>query len=93
MSEQNHDELRQRVEQQAQRMRQAEHDRPTLLTQTIYLGTLALLFVLPVIGGAYLGHWIDAQLAGYSFRWTVSCIVLGVMLGGWNVARFIQEHP
>ena len=93
MSEQNHDELRQRVEQQAQRMRQAEHDRPTLLTQTIYLGTLALLFVLPVIGGAYLGRWIDAQLAGYSFRWTVSGIVLGVMLGGWNVLRFIREHP
>ncbi len=33
----------------------AERERPTLLAQTVYLGTLGLVFVLPVIVGAYLG--------------------------------------
>ena len=48
------DELRKQVERQAQRMQKAERERPTLLSQTVYAGTLGLLFVLPVIGGAYL---------------------------------------
>jgi ATP synthase protein I len=47
-------ELRKRVERQARRMKKAEHDRPTLTGQTVYIGALGLLFVLPVIGGAYL---------------------------------------
>ena len=46
-------ELQKQVEQQARRMKQAEKDRPTLLGQTIYTGTLGLMFVLPVVGGAY----------------------------------------
>ena len=46
--------LRKQVERQAQRMKKAERERPTLIGQTVYIGTLGLLFVLPVIGGAYL---------------------------------------
>ena len=53
---QNGERLRQSIEKKAQRMTQAEKDRPTLLAQTVFLGTLALLFVLPVVGGAYLGR-------------------------------------
>lgn len=84
--------LRQKVEQQARLMKQAEKERPSLLAQTIYLGTLALLFVLPVILGAYLGNWIDNQSPGYSFRWSVSLIVLGVAIGILNVYLFVREH-
>lgn len=89
----NHKEqLRKRVELQAQRMRQAEKDRPTLLSQTVYIGTLGLLFVLPVVGGAYLGRWLDGLAEGYSIRWTLSMILLGVIIGGVNVYLFIQER-
>ncbi len=86
------DKLKRRVEEQARRIKQAERERPSLLAQTIYLGTLALLFVLPVILGAYLGNWLDNQLPGYSFRWSISLIVLGVALGSLNVYLFIREH-
>jgi len=88
----NGERLRQNIEKQARRMVQAEKDRPTLLAQTVFLGTLALLFVLPVVGGAYLGHWIDSQLAGYSYRWTVSLLVTGLFVGGMNVYLYIQRH-
>ena len=88
----NGERLRQTIEKQARRMVQAEKDRPTLLAQTVFLGTLALLFVLPVVGGAYLGHWIDSQLAGYSYRWTVSLLVTGLIVGGMNVYLYIQRH-
>ena len=69
------DRLRHAIETQAQRMAQADRDRPTLLAQTVFLGTLALLFVLPVIAGAYLGHWIDSLQVGYSYRWTMSLLM------------------
>jgi len=86
------DQLARRVEQQAQRMRQAERDRPTLLAQTVYLGSLGLMFVLPVIAGAYLGHWLDDKLTGYSMRWTLSLMFLGIVIGAFNVYWLIRSH-
>lgn len=83
--------LTQKVERQAKRMKKAELEQPTLFAQTIYIGTLGLLFVLPVIVGAYLGHWIDNQFAGYSIRWTTSLIIVGVLIGVINVYLFIRE--
>lgn len=85
------DDLKQRLEQQSHRIRKAEKARPTLIGQTVYLGTLGLLFVLPVVGGAYLGNWIDNQIEGYSVRWTVSLILIGVFIGALNVYLFIKE--
>jgi ATP synthase protein I len=82
--------LRKQVERQARRMKKAERERPTLIGQTVYIGTLGLLFVLPVIGGAYLGQWLDSLAAGYSIRWTVSLILVGVFVGALNVYLFIR---
>jgi len=83
--------LRKRVEQQARRMKQAEKDRPTLISQTVYIGTLGLVFVLPVVGGAYLGRWLDGLVDGYSIRWTLSMLFLGVIIGAANVYLLIRE--
>lgn len=85
------DDLRKQVERQAKRMQKAERERPTLIGQTIYIGTLGLLFVLPLIGGAYLGQWLDSLAAGYSIRWTMSLILVGVAVGALNVYLFIKE--
>jgi ATP synthase protein I len=85
------EELRQRIERQAKRMRKAKKEQSTLLGQTIYIGTLGLLFMLPVVGGAYLGHWLDDLCAGYSMRWTLSLIVIGIVIGAVNVYLFTKE--
>lgn len=84
-------ELKEEVAKQIRRMRQAEEDRPTLLRQTVYLGTLGLLFVAPVIVGAYLGRWLDSLTPGYSMRWTLSLIVLGVGIGALSVYLNVKE--
>jgi ATP synthase protein I len=84
--------LRNRVEEQARRMRAAERDRPTLLAQTVYLGTLSVLFVLPIVVGAYLGSWLDGLMEGYSVRWTVSLILIGVFVGMVDVYLFVRER-
>lgn len=87
-----HARLHRAIETQARRIAQAERDRSTLLAQTVFLGTLALLFVLPVVGGAYLGHWLDTQQAGYSYRWTMSGLVAGLVIGSLNVVLYIRRN-
>jgi len=87
-----HEQLRKRVEQQAQRMKQAEQNRPTLISQTVYIGTLGLLFILPVVGGAYLGLWLDDQSSGYTTHWTLSLLIAGIAIGAVNVYLFIRER-
>lgn len=82
--------LKASVQTQADRIRKAQREKRTLLANTIYLGTLGLIFVLPVVAGAYLGSWLDSQLKGYSFSWTVTLIVLGVFVGAIDVYLFIR---
>jgi ATP synthase protein I len=83
--------LKKAVDRQVERRRKAEEERPTLIGQTVYVGTLGLLFVLPVIAGAYLGVWLDELISGYSVRWTISLILVGVFVGAVNVYLFIKE--
>ncbi|OGT03212.1 MAG: ATP synthase subunit [Gallionellales bacterium RBG_16_57_15] len=88
----NDEQLRRSVEKQVKRMRRAEKERPTLLSQSVFMGTLALLFVLPVILGAYLGNWLDGMAQGYSIRWTIGLIFVGLIVGIINVYMYIREH-
>jgi ATP synthase protein I len=83
--------LREGVERQAKRIDKARRERRSLMAQTVYLGTLGLLLVLPAVGGAYLGQWLDSLTTGYSIRWTVSLIVLGIALGAFNVYFFLRD--
>ncbi len=83
--------LRDEVDRRSRRLRRAEQDRHQWLAQTVFIGTLGLVFVLPVVGGAYLGAWLDGQLAGYSMSWTLSLIILGIVVGVVNVYLLIRE--
>jgi ATP synthase protein I len=88
----NNEQLRKSVERQVKRMQRAEKERPTLLAQSVFMGTLALLFILPVIVGAYLGNWLDDKAQGYSVHWTIGLIVLGLVIGIVNVYLYIRER-
>lgn len=88
----NDEQLRKSVEKQVKRMQRAEKERPTLLAQSVFMGTLALLFILPVIFGAYLGNWLDDMAQGYSIRWTIGLLFAGLVVGVINVYMYIREH-
>jgi ATP synthase protein I len=45
----------------------------------------------PVIVGAYVGQWLDGLVPGYSMRWTLSLIVLGVGIGAMSVYLNVRE--
>jgi len=83
--------LKASVQTQVGRIQKAKRARRTLLANTVYLGTLGLIFVLPVVAGAYLGNWLDNRIKGYSFSWTVTLIVLGVFVGAIDVYLFVRE--
>lgn len=85
-------ELQERIDQQVQQMEQADKEPPTVLAQTAYVGVLGLLFVLPVVGGAYLGSWLDSRFAGSPVSWTLNLILLGVIVGAVNVYFFIRDR-
>jgi len=83
--------LKDRIENQVKRIKQAQREKPTLVSQTTYITTLGLMIVLPIVGGAYLGHWIDSLMAGYSIRWTITLLLGGVVMGFFNVYFFIKD--
>ncbi len=88
---QNHEQLRKQIDRQVRRMEKAQRERATLLSQTVYIGVLGLVFVLPVVAGAYLGRWLDSLIAGYSIRWTLSMLFIGVVVGAVNVYLLVRE--
>ena len=85
------EDLKKQVERQARRMKKAEREQSDLIGQTIYIGSLGIIFVLPVIVGVYLGHWLDSQAEGYSVRWTMGLMLVGIITGALNVYLFIRD--
>jgi ATP synthase protein I len=83
--------LKKKIEDQVNRIKKAEHDRPNLLSQTVNLSTLVLVMLLPIIAGAYLGHWLDGMMEGYSMRWTLSLLLIGIVIGMFNVYFLIKD--
>ncbi|MCP5265389.1 MAG: AtpZ/AtpI family protein [Burkholderiaceae bacterium] len=85
--------LRAAVERRVQRIAKAERERSSLLAQSVYMGTIAGLIVVPVVAGAYLGRWLDERIVGgYSVRWTIGLLLAGVLLGAINVYLFVRER-
>jgi len=58
---------------------------------TAILGVGGWLFVLPVVGGAYLGKFLDKRVAA-GISWTITCIMLGLALGLYNVWHYYQRR-
>lgn len=84
------DKLMNGLEIQSKRRKSFEQ-RPSFWSQTIFTGTIGVIFILPVVLGAYLGRWIDTKVHGYCISWSINLILLGVIIGGINVYLFIKE--
>ncbi len=85
-----HEEFKQSVQRDSERQKKGEQQRAGFFGLLLYGGTLGLLLVIPIVGGAYLGNWLDSLNQSFGTRWTVSCIVLGVAAGLWNVVWYLR---
>ncbi|MDI1276936.1 AtpZ/AtpI family protein [Methylobacter sp.] len=84
----NRQQLKNKVDRQVKRIKKAEQEhRPNLPS----IGMLGLVMVLPVIGGVYLGHWLDDMVEGYSTHWTLSLLFAGLVMGIFNVYFLIKD--
>ncbi len=84
----NRQQLKNKVERQVKRIKKAGHEpRPNLPS----IGTLGLVMILPIIGGVYLGHWLDDMVEGYSTHWTLSLLFVGLVIGIFNVYFLIKD--
>ena len=85
-----HDEFKHSVQRDSDQQKKGEQQRAGFFGLLLYGGTLGLLLVIPIVGGAYLGHWLDSLSQSFGTRWTVSCIVLGVAAGIWNIVWYLR---
>lgn len=85
-----HQKLQESIKSDIEKLERFKKERSKMLAQTVFLGTLGLIFVLPVVAGAYLGVWLDNKLRGFSISWTINLILLGVIIGAINVYFFIK---
>lgn len=53
------------------------------------IGVLGWIFVVPTLGGMFLGRWLDGQF-GAGIFWTAPCMVLGLCLGGWTAWNWMN---
>ena len=83
--------LKNKIEHQVKRIQKADRERSDWLSQTVYIGTLGLVMVLPIVAGAYIGYWLDSLVTGYSSLWTLSLLLTGVVIGIFNVYFLIKE--
>lgn len=86
-----HEKLKSGAGRDAKRLLKAKKEKATLLSQTVYLGTLGFMIALPLVAGAYIGSWLDEKLTGYSFSFTITLIFVGLVIGAVNVYYFIKE--
>jgi ATP synthase protein I len=45
-----------------------------------------------VVGGAYLGKYLDSRFGGKGISWTITFLVLGIVFGVYNVWRFFTRE-
>jgi ATP synthase protein I len=82
--------LTEEVEKSAQELARSRGEK-SFWHYTAILGVGGWLFVLPVVAGAYLGRFLDRRVhAGIS--WTITCILLGLALGLYNVWDYYQRR-
>ncbi|PCJ76115.1 MAG: ATPase F0F1 [Rhodobacteraceae bacterium] len=58
-----------------------DHPGPSPLTGIRTFGVIGWSIVVPTVGGAFFGHWLD-RVAPQGFSWTIALILGGVVLGG-----------
>jgi ATP synthase protein I len=80
------------VDKSARALEKAKKEKRTFWRYAYLLGVGGWLFAIPVVGGAYLGKYLDMRLGDKGVSWTITCLVLGIIFGIYNVWRFFTKE-
>ncbi len=56
-----------------------------------YIGSISIIFLLPVVAGAYIGWWLDGRYRVGKISWTITGILLGIFIGIYNVYHLFYK--
>ncbi len=79
------------VDRSARDLRRARKEKRSFWRYVYLLGAGGWLFVIPVVGGAYLGRYLDRAYGDAGISWTITLLVLGIAFGLYNVWRFFAK--
>ncbi len=80
------------IARQAKRMKSArDNPGPSPLRGIGTFGMIGWSIVVPTVGGAFLGLWLD-RVVPQGFSWTIALILGGVVLGAFISASWINKE-
>ncbi len=77
--------------QAARRKAQRDNPGPSPLRGFGTFGMVGWAIVVPTVGGAILGHWLD-RVAPQAMSWTLALILGGVVVGAFIAAAWINKE-
>ncbi|PTE22489.1 ATPase F0F1 [Cereibacter changlensis JA139] len=73
---------------QARRAAWARDGEASVARRLAQIGVLGWIIVAPMLGGIFLGRWLDGRFDTGVF-WTAPLLMIGLGLGGWFAWRWI----
>jgi ATP synthase protein I len=58
----------------------------------VFIGSVGVMFVVPVIVGAYVGWVIDGKYKTEGVSWTLTFILVGIMVGAYSVYHSVYKR-
>lgn len=81
------------IEKSARELLVARKEKSSFWRSANVLSISGWVFVIPVVGGAYLGRYLDKKLHGEGVSWTITLLMLGIVVGIYNVwYLFVRKH-
>ncbi|WP_457600162.1 AtpZ/AtpI family protein [Hydrogenivirga sp.] len=75
------------------KIKELEKRRETSVWYTLsYVGSVGVILLLPVVLGTYLGWWLDGRYRAGKVSWTITFMILGLMVGIYNVYRVVYRR-
>ncbi|RMA97233.1 AtpZ/AtpI family protein [Hydrogenothermus marinus] len=56
-----------------------------------YIGSISIIFLLPVVLGAYIGWWLDGSYKIGKTSWTITGILIGIFIGIYNIYQIVYK--
>lgn len=81
------------IEKSAKELLSARKEKSNFWRYANVLGVGGWVFVIPVVGGAYLGRYLDKKMHGEGISWTITLLMIGIAVGVYNVwYLFVRKH-